>query len=73
MDPLDEAIRHTKYGQPTEADRERYRRFIEYEAERLTIAAAKLGVVVTIDLQPLGHAMGSYVMVPHTRLARTRV
>ena len=56
---------------PTPEERERYRRYIQWSAVRLIEQAKALGVVVTIQAEPLHPpAMGHYVMVADARIAR---
>lgn len=40
------------------------------DLQYLIECAADVGMVVTIELEPVGHAMGSYVMHGHVRGAR---
>jgi hypothetical protein len=45
-------------------------RWFARDLQRLIESAALNGVVLTIELEPIGHCMGSYVMKGHVRGAR---
>lgn len=58
-------------AQPNAKDRERYRGFILYEAQRVIEEAKRLGIVLTIHTEPQQPlAMRNYRMVAEVRDAR---